>query len=175
MRLKSFSTFSRAASTNTRSVGGNKQAEETCAGRAELMARRLNIELDFGDCKRMVGHIEWILDQRLAAVQWDTGFSAAPLPISSHAIRSMNELHIGRPSPYEGLPGVFADSLPDGWGRLLIDRELVRQGRALYELTLVDRLAIVGRQGVGALAYWPEEEHAAAAGPKNFGCTLVQP
>lgn len=24
--------------------------------------------------------------------------------------------------PFEGLFGVFADSLPDGWGRLLVDR-----------------------------------------------------
>ena len=124
------------------------------------MARRLNIELDFGDCKRMVGQIEWIPNRRSAAVEWDAGFSAAPLPISPHAIRSMTELHFGKPSPYEGLPGVFADSLPDGWGRLLIDRELIGRGRAVYELTPVDRLAIVGRQGVGALAYWPEEEHA---------------
>ena len=125
-----------------------------------MMARRLNIELDFGDSKRTVGQIEWIPDQRVAAVEWDIGFSATPLPISPYAIRSLDELHLGKPNPFEGLPGVFADSLPDGWGRLLIDRELARQGRALHELTPVDRLAIVGRQGIGALAYWPEEEPA---------------
>ena len=125
-----------------------------------MMARRLNIELDFGDCKRTVGQIEWIPNQRVAAVEWDIGFSATPLPISPYTISSLDGLHLGKPYPFEGLPGVFADSLPDGWGRLLIDRELARQGRALHELTPVDRLAIVGRQGIGALAYWPEEEPA---------------
>jgi|GEM_PF-1433140 serine/threonine-protein kinase HipA len=29
---------------------------------------------------------------------------------------------------FEGLWGVFADSLPDGWGRLLMDRHLMRLG-----------------------------------------------
>ena len=27
---------------------------------------------------------------------------------------------------FDGLPGVFYDSLPDGWGRLLIDRKCAR-------------------------------------------------
>lgn len=45
-------------------------------------------------------------------------------------------------------------------GRLLIDRELARRGRAPHELTPVDRLAIVGRHGMGALSYWPEDDPA---------------
>ena len=61
------------------------------------------------------------------------------------------------PAAFEGLPGVFDDSLPDGWGRLLIDRELERLGSGRTAVTPVDRLAIVGTQGMGALIYRPEE------------------
>lgn len=40
--------------------------------------------------------------------------------------------------PFEGLFGVFADSLPDGWGRLLVDRLMRKRGWILspaYDLT----------------------------------------
>lgn len=124
------------------------------------MARRLNISLDFGSARRLVGQMAWDSTRRVAAVEWDAEFARSPLPFSPHAIPSFVGLHRGRPAPFEGLPGVFADSLPDGWGRLLIDRELTRRGTALHLLTPVDRLAIVGRHGMGALIYEPEEEIA---------------
>jgi serine/threonine-protein kinase HipA len=48
---------------------------------------------------------------------------------------------------------VFNDSLPDGWGRLLLDRAVERPGIARQDLTPLDRLAHVGRHGMGALSY----------------------
>lgn len=30
--------------------------------------------------------------------------------------------------PFDGLFGVFADSLPDGWGRFLVDRLMLKKG-----------------------------------------------
>ena len=59
---------------------------------------------------------------------------------------------------FEGLHGMFADSIPDGWGRLLIDRIAERNGITPYELTPLDRLAIIGKKGIGALTYKPEIE-----------------
>lgn len=55
------------------------------------------------------------------------------------------------------LPGLFGDSLPDGWGRLLIDRNLAARGRARTDITDLDRLAMVGTGVMGALVYRPEE------------------
>ncbi len=57
--------------------------------------------------------------------------------------------------PFEGVFGVFADSLPDGWGRLLVDRLMVRNGVNPYEIGNLERLAIVGDSGMGALSYRP--------------------
>ncbi len=45
------------------------------------------------------------------------------------------------PEPFEGLFGVFNDSLPDGWGRLLLDRSLKSLGISPEELGPLDRLA----------------------------------
>ena len=57
--------------------------------------------------------------------------------------------------PHGGLHGVFADSLPDGWGMLLMDRVFRRRGVVPSELTAMDRLAYIGERGTGALAYAP--------------------
>lgn len=50
--------------------------------------------------------------------------------------------------------GLFEDSLPDGWGRRLIDQRFrSRFGRLP---TVLERLACVGMNGMGALVYAPE-------------------
>ena len=59
---------------------------------------------------------------------------------------------------FEGLWGVFADSLPDGWGKLLVDRHLAKLGINFRAVSPLDRLAIVGKNGMGALSYEPANE-----------------
>lgn len=60
------------------------------------------------------------------------------------------------PFLFEGLPGVFNDSLPDGWGRLLLDRKVRSQGMLPEQFSPLDRLAHVGHTGIGALMYEPD-------------------
>lgn len=50
--------------------------------------------------------------------------------------------------------GVFYDSMPDGWGRLLVDRMLASQG--MKSVDVLHRLAIVGKSGHGSIEYIPE-------------------
>ena len=65
---------------------------------------------------------------------------------------------------FEGLPGVFNDSLPDGWGRLLLDRALRAQGIHPDQVSPLDRLAHVGMHGMGALIYEPDTSEAEKTG-----------
>jgi len=58
---------------------------------------------------------------------------------------------------FDGLFGVFNDSLPDGWGLLLLDRVLARQGRTLVQTSPLERLTLAGSCGMGALEYEPDE------------------
>lgn len=60
--------------------------------------------------------------------------------------------------PFDGLFGVFADSLPDGWGRLLVDRFLLKNHVNPVEVSPLTRLAIVGSGGMGALEYRPSDD-----------------
>lgn len=62
---------------------------------------------------------------------------------------------------FGGLHGVFADSLPDGWGTLLMDRFFLSLGVSKREITPLDRLAYMADRGMGALEYRPVLEREA--------------
>ena len=79
------------------------------------------------------------------------GFSISPLELPLRA-----ELFIAEPTPFYGNFGVFEDSLPDGYGRYLLNRLLQKHGIDELSLSPLQRLAIVGSSGMGALRYEPE-------------------
>ena len=56
------------------------------------------------------------------------------------------------------LPGLFADSLPDGWGLLLMDRLFRKQGLRPEQCSPLDRLGFIGHRGLGALTFKPETQ-----------------
>lgn len=80
------------------------------------------------------------------------GFSISPfyLPLKAGVFTA-------RLDPFNGLFGVFNDSLPDGWGQLLIDRWLAGKGINPSSLSVVDRLSLTGNSGMGALSYLPAQ------------------
>ena len=52
---------------------------------------------------------------------------------------------------------MFADSLPDGWGMLLMDRFFRKyQHREPYDVSILERLAYIGHSAIGALSFEPE-------------------
>ncbi|MCF8372686.1 MAG: type II toxin-antitoxin system HipA family toxin [Bacteroidales bacterium] len=79
------------------------------------------------------------------------GFSISPFYLPLRA-----GIFTARREPFDGLFGIFNDSLPDGWGNLLLDRYLRSKGIQLQHLSVLDRLSIIGSSGMGALRYEPE-------------------
>ena len=61
---------------------------------------------------------------------------------------------------YRRLPGMLADALPDDFGNMLIDAWMAREGVSKSQITSLDRLAYMGKRGLGALEFKP------ARGPK---------
>jgi len=59
---------------------------------------------------------------------------------------------------YEGLPGVFHDSLPDKFGTRIIERYFESKGIPTHTLSIVQKLMFVGNKGMGALSYRPSEK-----------------
>ena len=117
---------------------------------------RLLVGLDLDGGEVPVGTLAWVEAERCAAFQYDAGFLADGPSISPFHLPPSTGIIMAPASPFGGLHGVFADSLPDGWGKLLIDRHVAALGENPATLSPLDRLAFVGRQGMGALTYVPE-------------------
>lgn len=59
--------------------------------------------------------------KHLAAFEYSDAWLADGFTISPFSLPLEKRVFIPQLDPFEGLYGVFADSLPDGWGRLLVD------------------------------------------------------
>lgn len=100
--------------------------------------------------------------------EYDTALLSSGLEISPFYLKLKPGVFQFDRHLFEGLPGVFNDSLPDGWGRLLFDRMMRKKGVFPQQLSALDRLAYVGEKGMGALIYEPSHAHDVLADKIDF-------
>ena len=65
---------------------------------------------------------------------------------------------------YKRLPALLADALPDDFGNALIDAWMANRGIGVKQVTPLDRLAYMGKRGMGALEFKPARTPAVAGG-----------
>lgn len=118
--------------------------------------QKMSVYLELEGNERKLGTLAWSSGERRAYFEYAAEFLAAPLLVSPFHMMASTGLIAAPRDPFDGLHGLFNDSLPDGWGRLLLDRRLQRAGIDYTRLTPIDRLSAVGRTGMGALSYVPE-------------------
>jgi serine/threonine-protein kinase HipA len=118
-------------------------------------ANVLNVGLVSSGADRVrVGRLA--LDRPGAVFEYDPAFVEGGLEINPLQVPALGPIPARQPRIFHGLHGVFADSLPDAWGDELVRRRCAREAVAYESLTALDRLAIVGERGMGALVYEPE-------------------
>lgn len=105
--------------------------------------------------ERLVGTMA-LTESKKAAFEYDDEWLADGFSISPFSLPLEKKVFVPTKDYFRGLFGVFADSLPDAWGQLLLDRMLKKHGINRDEFSIIDRLAVVGNQGMGALIYRPE-------------------
>lgn len=119
----------------------------------------VHVSLDFGSANHKVGRLALV--KRQMYFEYDPTFLKSGLDISPLKLPKQTNAILCNDAVFEGLFGVFNDSLPDGWGRLLLDRQVRKHGIAPEQLTPLDRLTHVGSYGMGALTYEPDSsEHS---------------
>lgn len=91
--------------------------------------------------------------------KYNADFIATGLEISPFKMKLSNEILLPKERHFDGLFGVFSDSIPDGWGKLLLDRKLLSLGINLNEISPLDRLTYIDKNAVGAITYQPEYEN----------------
>jgi serine/threonine-protein kinase HipA len=114
----------------------------------------LTVYLDARNQRRKVGRLAF--KDRQVLFEYDTAFIASGIEISPIKLPLSPGVYLADTAIFDGLHGVFNDSLPDGWGRILLDRTVEKHGIHRGQLNPLDRLAYVGRHGMGALSYEPE-------------------
>lgn len=102
-----------------------------------------------------VGILALSVDGKVCTFEYDkqwlaTGFSISPLELPLKP-----GLFVAKPTPFHGNFGIFEDSLPDGYGRYLLHKALQKEGINDFELSALDRLSLIGNEGMGALTYEP--------------------
>lgn len=95
---------------------------------------------------------------RLVAFEYDSEWIASGFGISPFSLPLEKKVFVPKFEPFDGLFGVFNDSLPDGWGRLLVDRLFLKNKINPSEIDNLNRLAVVQESGMGALTYKPEHK-----------------
>ncbi len=92
----------------------------------------------------------------VVAFEYDSDWLNNGFSISPFSLPLIKKVFIPKYDPFGGLFGVFNDSLPDGWGRLLVDRLFLKNKINPAEIDNLNRLAVVQESGMGALTYKPE-------------------
>ena len=118
------------------------------------MITEIKVGLNFGSEIQSVGR----LAERNGIIyfEYDEDFVQNGVEISPFKLPLRNGVVELPSDPFEGLAGVFSDSLPDGWGRLLFDRMMRSQRISPSQISSLDRLTYVGLNGMGALVYEPD-------------------
>ena len=116
--------------------------------------QEIKVGLNFGEETIPVGRLA-IRDQ-VIYFEYHANYISTGLNISPVRLPFEPGLQSFNHRLFDGLPGVFNDSLPDGWGKLLLDRLLKSKNLLPQEFSPLDRLAYVGENGLGALIYEPD-------------------
>lgn len=107
---------------------------------------------------RQIGAVVWDEDRTLGMFEYDARFVTSGIEVAPFTLPLQAGVFdfpgLSRES-FKGLPGLLADSLPDKFGNLLIDRWLAEQGRAADSMNPVERLCYTGTRGMGALEFQP--------------------
>ncbi len=117
----------------------------------------LNIkELDVLYNGKNVGILKKLNDGRIAfqyGLNWlSTGFSISPFSLPLE-----DRVFISDSPHFNGLFGVFFDSLPDGWGEYLVRRMFQSKGINFDKVSILTRLSILNVNSLGALEYIPKQ------------------
>jgi serine/threonine-protein kinase HipA len=117
---------------------------------------KLKVALDSAGEVVPVGTLARSADDRRIYFEYDKDFIDRGLELSPFHLDLRRGARSAKDDdPFDGLFGLFNDSLPDGWGWRLLNRRLNARNVNSADLTAIDRLSFVGMTGMGALTYEP--------------------
>lgn len=90
--------------------------------------------------------------------EYDSTFLKSPYWLSPFKLPPSDRLIKHKDIEFGPIFGLFDDSLPDGWGLLLMDRYFAKEKIPPASISVLDRLSYLGEETMGALTYIPAIE-----------------
>ena len=115
----------------------------------------MSMEVDAFIFGKKIGTI--LLKDGVVYFEYDKEFKTSGLEISPLKLPlSLNGVYTNNDDRYfEGLAGVFHDTLPDKFGIKVIERYFESKNIPPHELTIIQKLMFVGDKSIGAITYKP--------------------
>ena len=114
---------------------------------------KLKVFLNMYGIRQEVGML--LQDKQRIFFEYSPDFQKSGIELSPFKLPLKAGVFEEKSRVFDGLFGLFNDSLPDGWGCLLLDRKLRKLGKSYAEITPLDRLSLIGANPMGALEYEP--------------------
>jgi serine/threonine-protein kinase HipA len=116
-----------------------------------------------------VGRLSWSDSRKLSYFTFNPKFLSKQLniaPITAPINDAMMYTDVWGDTQrlYQRLPAFLADSLPDAWGNQLFTLWMQQNHISESEITPLDKLAFIGKRGMGALEFEPEYGRKRAEG-----------
>ena len=113
-----------------------------------------------------IGRLAWHEGRHLSYFTYNPEFlrgnlDVAPLTASIHSPLSTRAIFGETERIYQKLPSFIADSLPDAWGNLLFEQWRKENHISQNSVTSLEKLAFIGKRGMGAFEFVPEIERNA--------------
>lgn len=121
-----------------------------------MAATKLDVYIQFSKQEELIGQL--ILDGRSILFKYSDAYLEAGENLSPNQLKFDDNPQTTKEKAFNGLFGVFADSLPDAWGYLLIKKRLSADRIAIESLNALDHLTFAGKNSMGALQYRPSVE-----------------
>ena len=116
-----------------------------------------------------IGRLAWHDARKTSFFMYNPEFlkgtlDVAPLAASIHNPLSTRAIFGEAERIYQKLPSFIADSLPDAWGNQLFEQWRRNSNLTERSVTSLEKLAFIGKRGMGALEFVPEIERGAITG-----------
>ncbi len=109
---------------------------------------------------RKIGTVSIDQNAPYANFKYDDDFVTSEIELSPVMMKLSKEIYQFRTlslDSFKGLPGLLSDSLPDRYGDKIINAWLDSQDRSQESFTIIERLCYIGKRGMGALEFYPNQ------------------
>lgn len=120
----------------------------------------VNIYYQGFGAKRLIGKLT--MDGRHPAFGYYAAWLADGLELSPIEMPLRAAPYYGTHASSHYLCGLLSDSLPDGWGMLLMDRFFRKIMSNAAPINVLDRLVYIGNSAMGALSFEPQQDLSGA-------------